>query len=140
MLKPLKLIFSDSIFENAANDKYAWVRSKKAKVILLNDFRWSKDLIPWHDMSLLLECETVKLAALKNIYSEDIIISLDVAIFARSKSSVKHRGPYNASDNREAEMMAARWKNYEFRHQFSPQEQKNLPSCPRCFAKLVFFD
>ena len=145
MLKPLKLIFSDSIFENAANDKYAWVRSKKAKVILLNDFRWSKDLIPWHGMLLLLECETVKLAALKNIYSENIIISPDVAIFARSKSSVKHRGPYDASDNREAEMMAARWKNYElcqmeFRHQFSPQEQKNLPSCPRCFAKLVFFD
>ena len=134
MLKPLKLIFSDNIFENAPNDKYVWVRSKKAKVILL------KDLIPWHDMLLLLKCETVKLAALKNIYSEDIIISPDVVIFARSKSSMKHRGPYNASDNREAEMMAARWKNYEFRHHFSPQEQKNLPSCPRCFAKLVFFD
>ena len=55
MLKPLKVVFSDSIFENPANDKYAWVGSEKAKVFLLNDFRWSKDLIPWHDMLLLLE-------------------------------------------------------------------------------------
>ena len=40
MLKPLKLIFSDSIFKNPANDKYAWVGSEKGKVFLLNDFRW----------------------------------------------------------------------------------------------------
>ena len=140
MLKPLKLIFSDSIFENPANDKYAWVGSEKAKVFLLNDFRWSKDLIPWHDMLLLLEGTTVKLPAPKNIYSEDIVISTDVAIFATSKSPIKHRRSYKASDDRETEMMAARWKNYEFHHQSSPQEQKHLPPCRRCFAKLVVFD
>ena len=44
MLNPVKLIFSDSIFEN----KYACVGSGKAKMIFLNNFRWSKDLIPWH--------------------------------------------------------------------------------------------
>ena len=140
MLKPLKLIFSDSIFENPANDKYAWVGSKKAKVFLLNDFRWSKDLIPWHDMLLLHVSKTVKLPAPKNISSEDIVISTNVAIFATSKSPIKHRRSYKASDDRETEMMAARWKNYEFHHQSSPQEQKNLPPCQRCFAKLVVFD
>ena len=140
MLKPLKLAFSDSPFENPANDKYAWVGSEKAKVFLLNDFRWSKDLIPWHDMLLLLEGETVKLPAPKNIYSEDIVISIDVAILATSQSSIKRRRPYNASDDRETEMMRARWKNYEFRQEFSSQEQKNLPLCPRCFEKVVFFD
>ena len=30
--------------------------------------------------------------------------------------------------------MPARPKKYEFRDKFSPQGQKNLPSCPRCFA------
>jgi len=138
MFKPLQLIFHDSIFENPANDKYAWVGSEKAKVFLLNDFRWSKDLIPWHDMLLLLEGETVKLPAPKNIYSEDVVITTNVAIFATSKSPIKHKGPYNASDDRETEMMAARWKNYEFHHQFSPQEQKCLSPCPRCFADLLF--
>ena len=39
MLNPLKLIFSDSIFENPANDKYAQEESEKAKLFLLNDFR-----------------------------------------------------------------------------------------------------
>ena len=39
MLKPLKLIFSDIIFENPASNKHAWVGSEKSKVLLLNDFR-----------------------------------------------------------------------------------------------------
>ena len=93
-------------------------------------------MIPWHDMLLLLEGETVKLPAPRNIYSEDIVISTDVTIFATNKSSIKHSDPYNASGDRETEMMTARWKNYEFHHQFSPKEQKNLPLYPRCFAKL----
>ena len=108
MLKPLKLIFGNSIFENSANKKYAWVGFEKAKVFLLNYFRWSKDLILWHDMLLLLEGETVKLPAPENIYSEDIVISTDVTIFATTKSSIKHRGSYSASDDKETEMMAAR--------------------------------
>ena len=55
---------------------------------------------------LLLLGETVKLAAPKNINSKNIVISTDMAIFATSKSSIKQRGPYNAHDDRETEMMA----------------------------------
>ena len=102
--------------KNPANDKDTWEGSGKAKVFLLNDFRWSKDLIPWHDLLLLLEVETVKLPVPKNIYSEAIVISTDVTIFATSKSSVKHRGLYDASDHRETESMVDRWKNYELHH------------------------
>ena len=105
------LYFSDTMFENPANDNYAWVWSEKAKVFLLNGIWWSKDLIPWHDMLLLLEGETVNLPAPNNIYSENIVISTDVAILAASKSPIKHIGSYNGSDDREKEMMAARWKN-----------------------------
>ena len=56
-------------------------------MFLLNDFRLSKDLIPWHDVLLLLEDEAVKPVAPKNIYSEDILISIDVAIFAKKESA-----------------------------------------------------
>ena len=77
MLKPLKLIFRDSICENPANDKYAWLASEKSKVFLLNHFRWSKHLISWHDLLLSLEGETIKLPTPKNIYSEDIVISTE---------------------------------------------------------------
>ena len=115
MLKPLKLFFSNSIFGNPANDKYAWPGSEKGVVFLLNDFRLSKDLIPWHDVLLLLEGEAVKPLAPKNIYSEVILISIDVAIFATSKI-----------------MTVA----INFLH----KSKRILPPCPRCFAKLVFFD
>ena len=64
----------------------------------------------------LLEGETLKLPAPKKIYSEEIVISNDVAIFATSKSPIKYRGSYNASDDREIGMMASRWKNYKFHH------------------------
>ena len=75
-------------------------------------------------MLLLLEDEIVKLPAPKNIYREDIVISTDVAIFATSKGSIKHRCPYNASDDRYTEMVAARWKNYEFRHNYLHKSKK----------------
>ena len=93
MLKPLKGIFSDSICENPASDKYAWVGSEKAKGFLLSDFRWSIDLIPWQDMLLLIEGKLLKLPAPKKMYSEDILISTDLAIFATSKGSIKHGSP-----------------------------------------------
>ena len=122
MVKLLKLIFSDRILENPATDKYAWVEFEKEKLFLLNHFRWSKDLIPWHDMLFLLEGETAKLPAQKNIYSENIVISIDVAIFVTNKSSINNRASCSANDDKETKVMAARWKNYEFRHQISPQD------------------
>ena len=60
---------------------------------------WSKDLIPWHGILLLLEGETVKLPASKSIYNEDTVISIDVAIFATSENSIMHKYRYMASDD-----------------------------------------
>ena len=59
MVKPFKFSFSDILYENLANDKYAQVGSEKRKVYLLSDFGWSKNLIPWHDMLPLLKVHTV---------------------------------------------------------------------------------
>ena len=85
-------------------------------------------------MQLFLEGKTVNLRATKNTYSKDIVISTDVAIFPTRKSLIKHRGPYSVIDVR-MDMMADRGKNYEFRHQFSPQEQKPA-SLPKMFCKI----
>ena len=135
----LKIIFGYTIFENPANGKYDWVGSEKVKVFFLNTFRWSKDMIPWCDMLLLLKGQTVKSPAPKNIYSDDIVISTDVAIFPTSNSSIKYRGPYNASDDRGTELMATRWKNDQFRRQFFSQEQKKCASQPKVFCKICMF-
>ena len=71
--KPPKLIPNDRIFENPANDKCALIRSGKKIVFSY----WSKDLIHWHNILLLLEEETVELPAPKSIYNEDTVISTE---------------------------------------------------------------
>ena len=75
MLKPLELIYD--VFSNPANDKYAWVGADTAEIIVLQDFRWCRDSIPWKDLLLLLEGETVKLPAPKNQFSTDVVIKKD---------------------------------------------------------------
>ena len=53
LLKPLEIIFR--AFTNPANDKYVWFGADQAEVIVLQDFRWSSELICWKDLLLLLE-------------------------------------------------------------------------------------
>ena len=93
MLKPLKRIFDDCLFDNPANDKYAWVGANKAEVILLQDFRFCREVIAWKDLLLLLEGETVKLPAPKNHFATDVVISSDVPIFATSKAPIVFKRP-----------------------------------------------
>ena len=90
----------------------------------------SKDLIPWHDLLLLLEGETVKLPAPKNICREYIVISNDVAIFLISKISSKYRGPYNANDDRETVIMEPSI--------FSTRAKKSV-SIPKMFCIISSF-
>ena len=54
MVKPLKCIFGDRLFDNPANEKYAWVGADKAEVILLQDFRFRREVITWNDLLLLV--------------------------------------------------------------------------------------
>ena len=135
MLKPLEAIYN--VFLKPANDKYAWVGADSAEAILLLDFRWSREMIPWNDLLLLLEGETVKLPAPKNQFSSDVIISKDTPIFASSKSRITYVGKFNVSDERETEMMTIRWKVIEFNHQIPEWEQKRPNPCARCFAELA---
>ena len=137
MLRPLKIIFQDRLFDNPANDKYAWIGADEAEVILLQDFRFSKEVIPWKDLLLLLEGETVKLPAPKNHFLRDVIIDTDVPLFATTKAPIVYRGPYNMEDERETEMMNNRWRKIQFKHVFEEEQQKNLKPCGSCFAKLV---
>ena len=86
LLKPLMLIYN--AFSIPAADKYAWVGADRAEIILLNDFRWSKDVIEWKSLLLLLEGDIVKLPAPKNHFSSDVYIDKDTPVFATSKSVI----------------------------------------------------
>ena len=86
------MLFEERLFENPCNDKFAWVGSYHTTKILLQDFRYSRDVIPWKDIQLLLEGETVKLPAPKSQYSTDVVIDTDIPIFATSKSPIMFKG------------------------------------------------
>ena len=136
ILSPLQIIFKT--FSNPSNDKYAWIGAENSECIFLNDFRWSSELIAWKELLLLLEGQKVHLPSPKNHYATDICIEHDIPIFATGKSRITYVGRYQSTDERETEMMSVRWKVFDFTYQISENEQKNVPPCGKCFAKLVF--
>ena len=138
LLKPLKEIFEDRLFENPANDKYGWQGIQKAQVICLQDFRYNKDTIAWSDFLLLLEGETVKLPTPKNHFSEDILLdsSNDIPIFATGPSRIEY-SKFSPDYEVETEMMDSRWHIFKLTHIIKKEDQKEIIPCKRCFAELV---
>ena len=51
ILLPLTLIYNS--FCNPASTSFAWVGAETGEIIFLNDFRWSPQIMPWHDLLLL---------------------------------------------------------------------------------------
>lgn len=135
ILNPLNELFQT--FTNPATTSYAWVGSENAEVIFLNDFRWSPEILAWKDMLFLLEGQTLHLPAPKTHFAKDIIFERDTPIFATSKEPIVFVGKRGCIDDRETEMMAARWRLFTFSHQIPQSSQKEIPCCKRCFAELV---
>lgn len=135
LLMPITTIFKS--FLNPATTSYAWLGVEDAEVIFLNDFRWSSEIIAWKDFLLLLEGQPIHFPAPKTTYAKDIYLEQDTPIFATSKAPVTYIGKYNCSDDRETEMMAARWKIFSFTHQIPQADQKELSPCGHCFCELI---
>ncbi|CAB4014049.1 uncharacterized protein LOC110251424 [Paramuricea clavata] len=104
LLKPLQTMFNT--FSNPANDKYAFVGIADADIMFLNDFQWDREMIPWRDL-LLLEGQPVHFPMPKNHYKDDIYLTRDTPIFATGKAVTTFKGPYNARDPTEDEMMVS---------------------------------
>ena len=134
ILKPVTEIYK--CFLNPASSTFAWVGVQLCEAIFLNDFRWSQQIIPWHDFLLLLEGETVHLPAPKTHFSEDITLTSHLPIFATSGNEIKY-GSSKGNCDRENEMMAVRWNVFQFHYVMTEEEQKIIPPCKHCFAKLV---
>ena len=123
---PLHLFSTRFVIQRRA--LFAWIGAETAECIFLNDFRWSPQLLPWHDLLLLLEGHVVHLPAPKTHFAKDIIFKNDTPIFCTSKN------PYvfiknGVIDERETEMMRVRWKLIQFNHQIPPNLQKDITSC-----------
>jgi len=48
LLNPLTEMYHT--FCNPASGSFAWIGVESGECIFLNDFRWSPQLIPWHDL------------------------------------------------------------------------------------------
>ena len=134
LLNPLNIVFRT--FTNPATTTFAWLGAETAEVIFLNDFRWCAQIIPWHDLLLLLEGQKVHLPAPKSHFCQDIEFASDTPIFCTSKEELSLvRG--GVLDERESQMMRVRWKVFAFHNQIPEEEQQIIPSCPHCFAELI---
>jgi hypothetical protein len=137
LLDPLNKIFHT--FTNPASTSFAWVGAEKAEVVFLNDFRWSPQIIAWHDLLLMLEGQLVHLPAPKCHFAHDIVFEKDTPIFSTSKRQLVYvKG--GVVDERETEMMAIRWKIFNFNRQIPQEEQKEVAPCAACFARLILQD
>lgn len=123
-------------FSNPATKSFAWVGVEGCEVIFLNDFRWSAQIIPWHDLLLLLEGKIVRFPAPKTHYAQDIVFEKDSPIFCTANEHFSFvRG--GAVDRVETEMMRVRWRCFHFFSQIPQDQQISIPSCPRCFTEFI---
>ena len=135
LVKPLKVIYS--AFENPSRASFNWLGVDLAEIIILNDFRWGKDVLPWEQLLNLLEGETVKFEAPKNQYAHDIKLTHDTPIFATGRSQIEFKGGVVEAEQ-ENKMMRTRWKVIEFTHEFTEDAQIECKPCKHCYASFLF--
>jgi hypothetical protein len=104
---PAKITLRNVVRVKYLHDIISWGTSDQWEfcVVFLNDFRWSPQIIAWHDLLIMLEGQLVHLPAPKCHFAHDIVFDKDTPIFSTSK----HQLVYLKSgvvDERETEMMA----------------------------------
>ena len=133
LLNPLNTIYKT--FRNPASITFAWVGTEQSEEVFLNDFRWSAQIIPWHDFLMLLEGQTVHLPAPKTHYRQDILFQGDTPIFCTSKDELSYvRG--GVVDDRETQMMKVRWRVFNLFHQIPEEQQKSAPRVENVLVDL----
>ena len=134
ILQPLNLMYN--CFVNPASTTFAWDGAETAEVIILNDFRWSAHIVPWHDMLQMLEGQPVHLSAPKTHHAKDLVLDKDTPIFCTSSSRIRYVSQ-GAINERETEMMEVRWKVFSFWKQIPESRRRDIAPCGTCFANLI---
>ena len=134
LIKALCTIFN--AFVNPAKETFNWIGVEEAEIIFLNDFRWSKRIIPWEDMFCLLEGNKIHVPTPKTNFAQDIVLEKDTPILctAPNRIFIISNGTVNEIDS---EMIDVGWKTFRFFHQMIKKDVINVPLCPKCFAELV---
>lgn len=137
LLNPLEDMFR--CFINPTEGKYCWVGLDKCEVAILQDLRWSPELIKWSDFLVLLEGQTVHLARPKNVFATDMTIkkSNKIPFFASTVAPLVLLDAQGKVMKKDTEMMDTRWKMIEFTYEMPKETIKRIKECPHCFSVLV---
>lgn len=133
LLDPLNKIYKT--FTNPASTSFAWVGAKNAEIIFLNDFRWSPQVIAWHDLLLLLEGQQVNLPAPKSHFAKDVTLTGGTPIFCTNKRPlvyIKNR----CIDDWETELIKVRGKVINLTYQI-PENEIKEQACSSCFLRFI---
>ena len=100
LINPLEDMFK--CFTSPTPGRYAWVGHDECELALIQDLRWSDELIKWNDFLLLLEGQTVHLARPKNLFSTDLTIhkSNKLPFFATTKEPMEYFNRINITDDK----------------------------------------
>ena len=102
LLNPVNLIYN--AFRNPATTTFASIGAEQSDIIFPNDFRWCKQILPWHDLLLLLEGQLVPI---KSHYNKDITLQSDIPIFCTANDEITFV-VVGVLDAMETEMMTVR--------------------------------
>ena len=133
LVEPLEEIYR--CFTSPAEGKFTWVELERKEVVILNDLRWSQELIAWDAFLRFLEGGTVQFTRPANLFNSPLLIdrSNDMAIFATGINEISYPG-----NKGETDMMKLRWKVFTFDTQV-PRDKvdRKCQPCPRCFHDFV---
>lgn len=116
---------------------FTWVAVEEKQVLILNYFKYDSSITAWkEDVLLLLEGQTVNLAAPKKLYSKDLYRQW-YTLFQIKTFEMVYEDKHTIGDSVENGMMTARWRMFQFHHQIPEVQQKGITPCPKCVCGLM---
>lgn len=120
-----------------SNNKFNWVGAWEKEVIFLNDLNYSEiNTMEWGNFLNLLEGAPVSIGVPKNHFANDAVWTQLTPIFATAARPIT-RISGNVIDTAQTQMMAERWKLYNFTYEFKTDIRIRQEPCVRCFARLI---
>jgi len=102
------------------------------EVILLNEFKWSKEFCPWWKCKELMEGKPIKIGVRKTGEGRNYMWHGKGPVFGASREKVCH-----PKDQGETAQMDCRLKYFELIVPFDPEQSPDLVGCPRCVAEWL---
>ena len=135
LYEPLTLVFGeDNVFVLTSKTAFPLLNLERAKLALLDDWRFNEDIVSYPLQLLWFEGKPVVIARPQNQYSGHLKYTRNDPVFITTLesdiTSLKHKKLAQG----DVDMMLRRLKIFRFHHQVQPRA---VPACAYCFACLL---